>query len=232
MPIDITEADTFTASPLERPIDSDPGGLDYLTTLFQAFADRTRYLYNRATKLLGRVGGEDGSAEWIYTDGSGVAAPKTRTIVLNAAQAQTREGTGWILAYSSISGAVGLSMTSQANNANMIFPLNLPSGSIVTQIRCLWDPGATGRTNKLRAQFFRSDTFDTSLDAFAPSIATVTQTETTSPEIRSMTGLSETIDRSTRSYFVDITSGEDGSTNFDRVYSIEVTYSDPGPRNF
>jgi hypothetical protein len=238
MPTDITgvTVDADFTVPLEIPADGDPVAISqYWQAAIQQAADRLAYLKNRFGGLAVL------SDEMIYVDSADAALPRSRTLVVGASEAvsgATTPGTPhWDLTWNAASGSVNLSWISAANGAGLgsiglIFPLRcVPSGAEITSISVRWDPGATGRSSKLAAGFYWSDTFDTS-PAVPTLIGSVDQTETTSPEIRTISGLGSIISKDTKYHFVAISPGDDGATNFDRVYGISVTFNDPGPRNF
>ena len=54
MPANLTDVDAYT-TPVQVPVGSDPRGLTYLLTAFQALANRTHYLANRTTVVAERT---------------------------------------------------------------------------------------------------------------------------------------------------------------------------------
>ena len=130
MPIDIVDLSTFTA-PVVAPVDGvdNADAASIVPNGIQRLADRTRYLADR-------LGGAAGAAEWLYGDGTAVAAPKTRTRLLSPfmfteGASAVAAAQYWSVAASGARPTAGFVRTSQANFARLACDLStiLPPGA-------------------------------------------------------------------------------------------------------
>lgn len=234
----LTESSTFTAN-VSVPEDN----VDFRTaasveTGFQALANRTKHLNdNKAAGApastdngIPRFDGTGGKtlqdSGIRITDGALLEyiTPPSRTVLIPLSAGYATSGT--------TNGSQFANFTD--NFGQLIVQLRLPQGAIVTQVRAKVDPGAARATStdriRLLVQRFLPDVSGTS----TPSPSTIAdQRDDGTGNVQTITasGLSETIDNGTTVYSVGITAGNDAATNNDRLYGIEVTYTDPGPRN-
>lgn len=148
--------------------------------------------------------------------------------------------TGW--AFSGIPLGSNFFWTSSVDSAQLVFNLTaaLREGMVLTGCKVVIDPGAA-RAGASRSQIVLS--YATHSDfAASPSLPSVTTVSsqfadtTTNLQTITISSISHTVVRegsSGREYFLLINAGNDGgSHNADKVYAIELTYSDIGPRNY
>ncbi len=161
---------------------------------------------------------------------------RTRVTTLTSHQAQLSPG--WLFG---ISGAV-VTDAWTSPRPSMIFDLSavLPHGAVVSSVRVHWDPGDAVATSADRMQMaVVTRTNDISIPSASTTInGTETDNGTSSNQVRAITGLSVTVNKSgstpgSRTLpMVIITASAVAPVTPDAVWSIEVTWTDPGPRNY
>jgi hypothetical protein len=127
-------------------------------------------------------------------------------------------------------------IVSQVDDCLMVFDLKqyLPSGAQIVDIRAIVDPGAARATvgDRTKIDFFsHTPDFATPAAGSNTTIATDTDDGTATIQRLEMTSLLTTLDFSTTSYFVALKAGNDGGSNNDTFWGLEITFYDPGPRN-
>jgi hypothetical protein len=135
MPQDIADVDAFT-DPMTAPAGTDPADSASILAALQKAANRTRYLLNRLELALGRLGGEDGSGAWIYTDEDGDPAPKAGTVVIPGTRFAMDND--WQVA----TGQPDTRITAGSANKYATLSLDfLPEGSVITEVEFMVTPG-------------------------------------------------------------------------------------------
>jgi len=184
--------------------------------------------------------GED-SGEWVYVDSSGAPTPKTRTIIITGPRFRTRS-TGTAV-YAPGGGGGGFlnsagALRLQSNSVNVDLELQalLPHGAEITRIRAMVTPGASGRAGLDR--LYVTATRRPAMDFDAPSADEETtwssiwyQAASTSLQTIDSGAVALSIDSGVPAFLV-VKGGADAGTNNDFLYGVEITFSDPGPRNF
>ena len=112
----------------------------------------------------------------------------------------------------------------------------LPDGAVVTAIKVVVNPGTarSGSNRMIVIARHRTTTFGAS-PSIGGSTAVGTDTRddtTTNLQTISLGTISETIDKSNgKGLWVTITGGSDAGTNADTVHGLQISWTDPGPRN-
>lgn len=208
----LTESATYTANVSVPEDNADLRTAASVETAFQALTNRTKYIKDRIV-----------SDEWVYPTG------KTRTTTIYPCDAG-RDGT-WTF--------TPTALTATGASAYATVSLNLskhvPDGATITRVRALVDPGAarTGSNRMTLALYERVFGFA------SPSVPAATQRFIA---YDNATGSLQSIDSGTISVAVSRNSGQalllwlscgnDANVNYDAVYGFEITWTDPGPRNF
>lgn len=205
MPHNLTDSSTFT-SPVPAIADGDAVDQSVNDPLAQSLANRTRFLLDHAL---------DGETSW----------PVAR--IVEVWPRLLYSGTGWAAA----ANAPAVSTATHFDVA--YFDINEPlrTGMALTQVGVNVQMGHTDATSTNRMQvrvYKRTGSSDTLIatGVFAPN-STALQTVLTG-------AITDTIDRGTYCYYVrvdsSVSAGDGGLKDF--VYSIDLTFNDPGPRNF
>lgn len=186
-----------------------PGVFNYLLNMF---AKWSTYFQEGFADLQTRIS----SDEWVYPAG------KSRTVRINGTAFCSRAS-----AQADYSGDVVLSESATYYWADIGHLL--PTGASLTGVSFRVEPGAArSGSNRVRANwqvisgdstvdFAGSDTYDDTTS----SVQTLTFSIITSV----------TVDRSKR-YRIYIFSGNDAASNNDKILYADITFTDPGPRNF
>ena len=197
--------------PTERP------AADYLNWLFNRIYLWTQYLEDIT----------NAADEHVYP------TPKTRVVVIGPHSGINLTGDGWH--YSGVTDIAYIK--ANVDNVKRIFNLtdHLPSGCTVTKIDALIKPGAahTMEFNWVETND-ALDNFPTNSASYTPggsSGSTTGQLANTNYQRISFSGLSIVIGRDANMLVGELKAGTTASSNNDRCYGIEVTYTDVGPRN-
>ena len=233
----ITDLLVFT-DPVTVPDDADTLNAASVTAAgvgFQALADRTRNVANR-------TGGLVGAGEFLYLDGAGVAADRSRTRVISAfameeGRLQVAAVQFWTVAQFT-NGGVGYSRTSQSDFARLTcdVALYLPDGSTLTNVEALVAPGAAraSTANRMQISLFRQ-TPSFSTPAIPVTVGPINQNfddGTTAVQVIALSSaVTEVIGR-TSHVSVQIIAGNDAGTNKDDVHALRLSYDVPGPNAF
>ncbi len=236
----LTESSTFTANVSVPEDNVDLRTAASVETAFQALANRTKHLNDN--KSAGAASSTDNGIPRF--DGTGGKTLQTSALSISDAglleyiTQPTRTVVLWLPGGSSDNGTwtsdTGRVVCS-TNNSQYAKEFRLPNGATLTAVRVKVDPGA--------ARAVSGDRCSLNVVSFAPSMDT-TSTPTTSTlfvserddgtsnvQTIAKSGLSEVIDNATKSYAVVLGSGADAASNNDRFYAVELTFTDPGPRN-
>src|SRR5690606_30807527 len=121
-------------------------------------------------------------------------------------------------------------------NVDLELQALLAHGAEVTRIRAMVTPGASGRAGLDRLSV--TATRIPALDFDAPSAEEETtwstiwyQAASTSLQTIDSGAVALSIDSGVPAFLV-VKGGADAGTNNDLLYGVEITFSDPGPRNF
>ncbi|MFW6086405.1 MAG: hypothetical protein ACODAG_04310 [Myxococcota bacterium] len=187
---------------------------------------------DRILLALDRLGGQDGSGEWLYRDGNGDPAPKARTVVPHLLDAHPLEEGEW--ARHEAGGTHLFEMESQADGAFLYVPLRLPVGAVLTQADAMVQPGAarsgTSRMDLRWAYREMSGSIPDHTTAPTSSGNFAKDDGTTDAQVLSITP-NLTIEAG-REYYLRVQAGNDAGTNTDVVRGFEIQFDDPGPRNY
>lgn len=208
----LTESATYTANVSVPEDNVDLRTAASVETAFQALANRTKYIKDRIV-----------SDEWVYPTG------KTRTTTIFPADA-SQYGT-WTLTPS----AILISGSSAYARLDLNLAPYLPDGATVTRVRALVDPGAarSGANRMTLALYERIFGFA------SPSVPASTQKfiayDDTTAALQSIDSgtISVAVSRNSgQALLLWLACGNDANANPDAVYGFEITWTDPGPRNF
>jgi len=222
----LTDIDTFTSA-VTVPDGGDPRTAASVELPFQAVANRTRNVKNRldalASGLNVTAGDVRASSDFEYCDATGAAVSVTRTIMVPLEN--TGPGLDW-------SKALG-KLTSTATFGTCEIRLPVVTGARVTMVRVAYQnavSGARAVVNVTRKVATKGATpgFNTNIER-SDSDGTPGTTLTT-PQIMSTGVFSSTVvNLATEEWYAAIAcSGAEG----DVILWVELTMSDPGPRNF
>lgn len=238
MPINITDVDTFTAT-VTAPADADPADAVEPRATAQQLANRTRNLHNRTTTVEARIV----SDEWTYPS----AKTRVRTVspfACYGVSGTAGDGQAWQFVKGGGGSTSAPYLVSDVNNARLVLNLStlLPAGSTITLIRILLTPGASrtamssipGDAGRMYAALY-STALNFTTPGFTPqgpffaaedAGGTSLQTLTVTPSPAWQIGTKVAGDS-----MLVIHAGNTGGSALDAVYGIEITYTDPGPRN-
>lgn len=234
MPTNLTDVNTFT-TPVAVPAGSDTRNAASVQTPFQAVANRTHYLNERVKAALG---GATGAGEWTYEGG---VRSRTKTLDLHSAISQRRVSGGAL--YWQPDNAAGTNETFWESTVDgvdatptgfLYLPVRLPDGCLLNTASVLVNPGAARSAgSRMRVDLVRQTALYTGpFTRVITTLATVGDDGTTNVQALSLTSIAHTIVGS-QDLFLAILSGNDGGAhNNDVVYAAQVTFSDPGPRNY
>lgn len=224
MPRDISETSAFTA-PISVPVNGEPVAAETRDPAFQGLTNRTKYLKDYVEP---KLGGASGAGEWLYP------SARSRTILFAVDDGRAGDfgtGPGWI-------STTGEFLTSQYDAAAWIVPLgkDLPDGAVVTRIRAMVVPGAVrsaGAEDRMRLSLYSR-----AMDFGAPSVgAAVEENWQQDGGVTSLHDIqidqAVTLTKSSKTYWIRLQSGNDGGAHVaDTLHGFEITFDDPGPRNF
>jgi hypothetical protein len=201
--------------------DARSNAAEAVEALAQALANRTNYLKSRVDLFEALIGTVTVTklvpitpAAARHTGGS----PSAPHWFIDSEAA----GSAMVVAVSSVdSGILSIDITDA-------FPL----GATLTQVRAVVLPGAARATSGNRMQVTPKTHLLQSTPAFVGGAATAVadsgaaSLQFVTCAIGSDARFVHTLDRT---YRVDVAAGNDGGTNFDKVYALEITYSITGP---
>jgi hypothetical protein len=198
----------------------EPGQLpaEWLNHVLGVHGDWIDWLEDERARLAGYIGGATGADEWAYPSG------RSRTVKISAGAWQqgawTRSGGG---------ASVPLRLVSPSAFAVVALDLSayLPSGATLTEVRAWVKPDiAQTGSDRMTLGIYKADGSPVS------SSTTIGTAQSTASSVNwheiSVSGLSEVVDRSSRSYLLEIFGGNNSS---DEVGPVTVYFTDPGPRN-
>lgn len=218
MPVNIVDVDAFT-SPVTAPAGADVANAASVVDPVQKLANRTRNL-----------------KEIVDPDddfpGGGTLPTRTRTIPLwFLTQFEATPTQQWKLTNS------GFTRESAVNSATGWLPITgpwLPHGAVLTKVEVIADPGAAraGANRMLFRLRERTPNYVTPSVA-APATIGVDQNDDATANIQVITwGTLNIAITSGKEIVMNVTAGNDAGTNVDKIESVRVTFTDPGPRNF
>jgi hypothetical protein len=150
------------------------------------------------------------------------ASPPTRTLMIPASAFANRTGTWTSSSFGEI-----LTATTNSAEASLDLAPYLPTGAVVTRVKALVDPG-TANTMTLAMS---SRTYDFTTPAAASHIL-VFSYATPSPggAIQNIDpgAFTETIDKATKIYTLNMAAGAGAAANNDLFYAVLITFTDPG----
>jgi hypothetical protein len=188
-------------------------------------ADHLEWLHNVTSTAVG--GGE--AVDLVYE------TPPTRTVHFHPSRGlPTTSSIAWGFDQTS----VRRELESRLDKGFVNFDLEeaVPSGATITRVRALVDPGAAravagDRVTMTLIQFTPDFTPPVSVPT-TNSQFSVTDDGSTNLQLVTSGVFAMLVDKSTTYSVLQIRSGSDGGTNRDKLYSLEVQFTDPGPRNF
>lgn len=259
MPRDLAEVSVFT-SPITVPENGEPARRETSDAPTQALANRTKFLDDARISHDGRITAVEAwdadnrlddieprivSDEWTYP------TPKARTLIFGLGFPSFLFGTTaagapmWAVRDGGVTGpnCIPIVGDGEGERAKAWALLRLPNGATVTAVRVLFAKHTAHVTESDRwsARFEKLVNWDFS-PAAAPGrsiIGALTYAAsggsggsgTLVPDVIAWTGLSEVIDNPDTTYCVAVI-GPALEGADDRLYGVEVTFNDPGPRNF
>lgn len=117
------------------------------------------------------------------------------------------------------------------DGAEITFPIRLPQGAVLQQVRAIVQEGDATGTMNLRV-FRHTPDFGTPGSSSAVQLgATATSSGTGVDQLLTVGTIAETIDNSIRDYFAYIVASSNAGTTPDFVAGLDVDWDDPGPRN-
>lgn len=213
----LTETSTFTAD-VDVPediVDNVTGST--VETGFQALANRTAYLKAVADDLDPRIAAD----EWTYP------TPKTRVLLLPVSASLGESDSSGTPEWSTVLETMSSAISQGANVRRWWRPV-LPAGATITKVRALVNPGAANTGgDRMYLQVAR----------FTVSGTTVSSAFSVGPYYDNESTGDQWIDSGTIELFViagtfiEATVRSANEASGDRVRLLEITYSDPGPRN-
>lgn len=210
MPHNLTDGTTFT-SPVPAPADGDDVDQAINDPCFQALADRTRFLLNRA---LGGV------TSWPRT-GVNIFVPLDH--------GRARYGDDWrFFEVDPFDSGVRRGWECHANSGLIALPLStkLRTGWTLTGVAAHVRPG-TGNTMVLDVRKQEHNVISASTPLTSSSLGTASSSSTPAQFI-AVTGLTESIALGIFEYYVTIAAGSSSGTNFDRLYGLWFSFTDAG----
>lgn len=173
--------------------------------------------------------------DYQYCSSAGSASTPSRTIMLPLSDGFPSGN--WQLG-TPVTGEWWLEVSSPASSDKVRWEFHLPSGAELTQVRAGVDQGATAGADMTlslwRIAYDKSSTGTSgSLD---PSVNQLGSTQTAADsgtDVLAISGLTESFLRSDQGFIVEITASNSGSgSDPDKILWVEVTFKDPGPRNY
>lgn len=169
--------------------------------------------------------------EWTYYLGNA----KQRSRIFHPLQLDSTT-TGASFANDSFYLEGGANFRSRVDLARLNFNpgLFLPSGSLILKCKALVRPG-TARSSGLRMVLRYTETIP---DFDVPDVPLVTSINiseddgTTDYQIIGNVDIGIEVDQSTKTQFFSIICGTDSGTNHDRIFALQITYLDYGPRGW
>lgn len=219
MPTVITEASTFD-TPLNTNADGDP------VNAANMLANCNQGLANRTLNLADRTGGAGGTGEFLYDDGA-----RSRILVLAGVRFQL-VGTG-APDWDDLGGGIA---RSNANGGIATLDLSriLPHGAVLTRVKAIVTPGIARATvgNRMSLQLdSRTPDFSTPAGGGTAAEFTLVRDDgTANIQVLDSTAFTMTVD-SIKLHYLTIAAGNDGATNTDLFYAVQLSFDDIGPIN-
>jgi hypothetical protein len=187
--------------------------------------------YDQLVEALGVV---SQSGELVYVDPDGSPAPKTRTVILSPLGGVVGIS-GGTMAHWGLASANDSYMSAHTDNGWIGFSLDwLPEGATLTRVRVLVDPGAA-RASTARMQLKvqkRTPSFSSPAAGSTTDVAAVFDNESASIQVIDSGVFSEAVSKSTGKLMIArVEAGDTASSASDILHAIEITFTDPGPRN-
>lgn len=203
MPHNLTDVDAFT-SPVAVPSGGDERNAASVETPFQALANRTRYLKEILVPT----------------------TPPSKTIRVGAdaffgPAVGTKTGAG-------IAGDFGTLLVVNNQRAYADLGRLVPSGATITGLTIRVKPGAARSGGSQVIAGWEVVSGDSTVDSAAGGDLDdgTTNTQNLTPSV------SLTINRSTKRYFATLKAGNTAGSANDEILWMDVTFTDPGPRNY
>lgn len=171
------------------------------------------------------------SNELLYGDGAGATATRSRVIQINVMGGLSGSDAVPSI-YARIPEAAGsgyLTFPIDAAPQEALFPLNLPSGSTITRVRAVVTPGV-GTGNMDLILYRHTPNYVSPGSGTAATRTTLDTSSGTGAQLLDSGTISHSVTTSTQTFTVGVLN--DNNTNNAYLAAIEVTFSDPGPRNF
>jgi hypothetical protein len=207
----LTEAASFDAD-ITIPQDGEAATMTSLEPPLQKLTNRSKYLRDEVRPAGGAA----------------------RTIVINIGLARDQEQTATRLW--KFSDTVPLSLQTVSNLSELSIPLSmyLPSGATLTRVRAVVDPGVARATvgNRMRMDLDQHvHNFASPAAPTRTGIFSVRDDGTTNVQVIDSGVLAVAIDKSNKTYDLIFIGGNDSGTNIDSLYSVELQFTDPGPKS-
>lgn len=228
MPQNVTDVDAFT-DPITAPAGADVRDSASVLQIAQKLANRTRWLANM-------LGGVLGTGEWTYKGGA-----RTRKILVPMwSGIGDYDSNSWLKA-ADPTAAYSWGKKDVATTTRLVFPINALLRDLMTieSIKMLCTPGS-GRVagNMAIGLYYSNPNHETPGVPTVTTVGSPASSSGTSIQVVTFNGGSHQVSRegaSGRDYFILIT-GTDATTltgggGLDLVYGVELTLTDPGPRN-
>lgn len=167
-------------------------------------------------------------------DATDIIPAVDRVVVINASDFQLAGAAG--ADWDAAQGTTGVSTSiADVGLAHLDLRAYVPHGAIVKRVKILVDPGIGRATvgNRISLQM-QTRTLDFSTPAAGASSADFTLVRddgTAGLQVLDSGAFTTTID-SVKTHEITVTAGNDAATNNDVFYGVELTFTDPGPRNF
>ena len=155
--------------------------------------------------------------------------PPTRTLVIPAIAGQPLNAAAWVLATVAAWNSPGV-----PDQTFVAFPIRLPSGSTLTEVRVEVNPAAArASSSRMELQVGRV-VYDYTIGGVTITQlgSTVEDDGTANVQILALTGLTHVVDRSDEQLHVLVRCGNAGGAGADIARAPQLTFTDIGPRNF
>lgn len=209
----LTETPTFDAD-VTVPDGGDARIASSVRGAFQKLTNRTAHLKD-TPEITG---------EYRY-DGA-----KTRTQLLNLALGATfnADGTpGWKLTHL---GGSPLRWASISDLGCVRFPIDLPHGATLTQVRAIVNPGDAGSGNVVMTLKKNSGAdFGAATPPSTSTLETVSSSGTAAQTLTMTVSPTVVAGNDAETYYLDVFANNDGETASDLLTAIEITYDELGP---
>jgi hypothetical protein len=168
------------------------------------------------------------NGEVFYVDSAGGIVPRPRTALIPLPTASQSANVSGVAAAVLVASSAPSYWTWPTTSGELTFPLHLPRGAVVTNVR-VGTSNQSGGTAAITCSLWGKAANKTT-----PSLSTAAAVDTDTQNLPTLTDLvftltpsvTLTIDNSVAEYYVTVSAQEDC-----RLHWLDVTYSDPGPRN-